>query len=99
MTCSSRSRADTLKRKVPPRATRLRLALALALARALVVPQVVLPVPSGPARAVTNWKEYAHDDRCVDTIERRNRPPVFWWEFDRFPGGHLGHDPAQPRAH
>jgi hypothetical protein len=23
------------------------------------------PVPSGPAKAVTNWKEYAHDDRVL----------------------------------
>src|ERR1700733_15756048 len=92
-TCSSRSQATTLKKKVPPRATNR--TLPRARARLLLVP----PVPSGPAKAVTNWKGYAHDDRCLDAVEHRFRPPAFGWEFPRFAGGYLGHDPAQPGAH
>ena len=36
--------------------------------RVRAVPLLVPPVPSGPAKAVTNWKEYAHDDRHVDAV-------------------------------
>ena len=97
-TCSSRSRAATSKRTAPPRATSLGLRVGR-VRRSAAVPLLVPPVPSGPARAVTNWKEYAHDDDHLDAVGHRVRPPARGRDVPRLAGGHLGHDPAQPRAH
>jgi hypothetical protein len=44
--------------------------VATAVRRAAVLP-VPVPVPSYPARAATNWKEYGHDDDRADTLGHR----------------------------
>ena len=43
-------------------------------ARALAAPRLVPLDPSGPAKAATNWKEYAHDNDHADAVRHRVRP-------------------------
>ncbi len=45
-------------------------------AQVRAAPLLVLLDPSGPARADTNWKEYAHDDDHADAVRHRVRPPA-----------------------